>query len=63
MLNLPFIFIVENQVSSAVQTSITEWLKDWKPDSTEPMEPLSDIISWNSIDAERDKESGSSIST
>jgi hypothetical protein len=55
--HLNFDSIKENNVSSVVQSNITNWLSTWKYKSVEVQDPVSDIISWNSNEVERDKES------
>jgi hypothetical protein len=50
--------IVETQISSVVQTSIVDWLNHWKPDIPSEQDDLSDIITWDSTEVERDKVQG-----
>lgn len=53
---LTFDSIQYSEISSAVQTSITSWLSNWTCDNVEDCSSVTDIISWNNNDEERDKQ-------
>jgi hypothetical protein len=53
---LAFDTIKDIPVDSVVQTSITSWLSSWTGDDIDDTDPISDIVSWQEHEIDRDKE-------